>query len=238
MRMLSSALTLVALVCFTSLGWAEPLVALKDGAPSPGVVIEWSGAGRKVELTLKAGTDPAEVATLIETSVDGVRLVKVNAGKVVVIGLDQDTLLQALTDVDLGGDDLDILAAAAIHQDDFVTGSSIRAKKRAELQKLLKDRKTVAYGRIVAVQSADFPRTRLKVRILRAPTGKFGDKTIRRGRNVIFAPIVKMKDGRPDFEDEGTLANIGAWFLKKGDKVRIRVGEATDFGFTATAVLR
>ena len=119
---------------------AEPLMTMIDGAPSPGVVVGWSADGKKIELTLRDDADPQAVAAAIESEVEGVR-VKVRAGKLVAIGLKKAPLLKALTEVELGGDDLDILAEAASADEDFDTGSSLRAKKTASLSKLLKDRK-------------------------------------------------------------------------------------------------
>ena len=128
MRYVTHALITLALLAPSTPVAAEPLMTMIDGAPSPAVVIAWTGDGKKIELTLREDADPQAVAAAIESGVDGVR-VKVRAGKLVAIGLKKAPLLEALTEVELGGDDLDVLAEAASTEDDYDTGSSLRAKK-------------------------------------------------------------------------------------------------------------
>ena len=236
MRILNQALTVAALMCWTSLGWAEPLVNLKDGVPAPAVVQSWSGTGKKITLTLRPDADVQAVAAAIETSLDRTR-VKVRAGELLVIGLSRDDLLKALTEVELGGDDLDVLAAAAEAEDDFDTGSSLRAKKTAALVQLLKNRQTAAVGRVVGVKSGSFPKTRVAIRVLRGPTGKLG-QSIRKGQTINFWPVFQRTKGGLDLNDEATIANLGAWYLKKDDQVQIKVGKKVDGGYEADLILR
>ncbi|MEO1334604.1 MAG: hypothetical protein AAFV29_03135 [Myxococcota bacterium] len=216
--------------------WAEPLLTLEKGEPQPAAVSGWSGAGKKIELTVKEGVDPQTVATAIEASLDRVR-VKLKAGKLLVIGMEQAPLLKALADIELGSDDLDVLAEAAAMEDDFDTGSSLRAKKAASLKKRLRDRETTVYGRVVAVKSATFPRTRITVRILRGPRGELGKK-IRKGRKIHFQPVLPARTSELDYSDAATVANVGAWFLKKNDRVRIKVGKQLKNGYEAQIITR
>ncbi len=237
MRILSIAWSAVLVCCAAGSGWADPLVARKDGKPSPSVVTEWKGDGKKVELSLKEDADPREVATAIESGVQGVRT-KVRSGKVLVIGMAQEPLLEALTEVEVDNSDLDVLAEAASLDEEFDTGSSIRAKKTASLQALLKDRETTAVGTVVAVQSGAFPETRVEVRILSAPTGETLKEPLRKGQRVRFHPVIAMTDGGPDLTDAATQTNIGAWYLKKGDRVRVKVGAPVKGGFQAMLIIR
>jgi hypothetical protein len=204
---------------------AEPLVKMDGGKAKPGVVTAWSGSGKKVELTLEDGADAGAVAAAIEANVERVRC-KVRGGKVLVIGKTQDDLLAAIAKVELGdgGGDLDLLASAAADES-FDSGSSLRAKKTAELSKLLKDRATVAEGKVVAVQTGKFPAVRVQVRILRGPTGALG-KDVRKGKTLTFEPKMAMKGGAPDLSDVPTQTNLGANYLEAGDRVKIKVGAA------------
>lgn len=226
----------VALVSLSGRSSADPLVKMEGGEPKPGVVTAWSGSGRKIELTVADGTDAAEVASTIEANLDRVKA-KVKAGKVLVLGKTQDELLQALSEIDFGeGDDLGALAAATMDEG-FDSGSSLRAKKTAELKKLLKDRKTTAMGKVAAVKTGEFPKAMVMVRIFRGPTGALG-KEIRKGKTIAFIPNLKMKGGQVDLSDTKTQANIGAYYLEKGDRVVVKVGEEVKGGYRAEVITR
>ncbi len=235
MRMVSAVFTAVMLAGTASTGAAEPLMTIKDGTPAPGVVVRWSGEGKKVELTLKDDADITAVAAAIEAGLERIR-VKVKAGQLLAIGLSQEDLLQALTGIEVGGDDLDILAAAAEADDDIDTGSSLRAKK-VSVDSLLTDRKTTIVGRVVAVTTGAFPRARVKVRVLRGPTGPL-KRALRKGRTVTVYPRLSKKKAALDLNDPATVANLGAWFLKKDDRVRVKVGEPTQGGYVADLIVR
>lgn len=232
------ALALGAALTVSSVALAEPLVTMADGAAQPGVVTEWSGKGKKVTLSVKDGADAAAVAEAIESGVDRVR-VKVAGGKILVIGKTQDDLLAALAEVDFGGgDDLGLLAAASL-DDGIDSGSSLRAKKTGDLKKLFKDRATVARGQVVGVRTGAFPKVIVKVRILSGPTGELG-KTIRKGKTIAFVPAFEMnKKGKPKLSDTETQTNLGAYFMKKGDRVKVKVGQALKKGrYEAVVITR
>lgn len=230
------ALSLSILFVATT-AWAEPLVTMSGGKASPGVVTAWSGSGKKITLTLKDGTDANAVASAISSNVDKVKA-KVKAGKVLVIGKTQDDLLKALADVDFGGDDdLGELAAAAMDDDDGGSGSSLRAKKTARLDKIFKDRGTTAMGKVVAVKAGKFPKAVVSVRILRGPTGALG-KQIRKGKTIAFSPVIPMKGGKPDLSNEDAQTNLGAWYLEKGDRVQVKIGKKKGKAFEALVISR
>ena len=235
MRWVSAALTVVMLVIVPAIGRAEPLLTVKEGAVTPGVVVAWSGEGKKIELTLKEDADTAAVAAAIESSLDRIR-VKIKAGQLLVIGLAKDELLSALAGIDVGQDDLDILAAAAEADDEIDTGSSIRAKK-VGVDNLLADRKVTAVGRVVAVKRGTFPATRVIVRILRGPTGQLR-KAVRKGKRILFAPRLAKKGAGFDLSDPATVANLGTWFLKNDDRVRIKIGSPIEGGYEAELIVR
>lgn len=215
---------------------ADPLVVMDGGSAKPGVVTKWSGSGKKIDLELKDGADAGAVCAAIEANVERVRC-KSRGGKLLVIGKSLDELLPALAEVDFGaGDDMGLLAAAAM-EDSVDSGSSLRAKKTAELQKLLKDRATVAQGKVVAVTQGDFPNVKVSVRVLRGPTGALG-KQIRKGKTITFVPHYAMKAGQLDLKDTKTQTNLGAYYLEKGDRVDIKVGKASGEAFEAELITR
>src|SRR5262245_23750628 len=85
-----------------AVAFADPLVKMEGGKPSPSVVTAWSGSGDKVELTVKDGADAKAVAKAIEGGVEKVKA-KVQGGKVVVTGKPMEDLLKSLGGIDFGG---------------------------------------------------------------------------------------------------------------------------------------
>lgn len=215
---------------------AEPLVKKENGTPAPGVIVEWRAEGKKVFLKVRDGVDPKEVADAIN---DGVEKVKANVkgGEVQVKGKSQADLLYALTEVEFGDADFGALAAADMVEEDDGSGSSLRAKKSADMAKLLADSKTVVLGKVDKVGFGKFPHTTVTVQVLRAPTGALS-KTIRKGKKIKFTPMIKATGKSPDWSDEATQLNAGGWFLKKGDRVLVKVADPVKGGFAATVIDR
>lgn len=226
---------LVVLVASTA--FAQALISMEGGKPKPGLVTAWKGSGKKVELTVKKGTDASEVADAVQAKVDGVKKTKVVGGKVLVIGLTEADLLKGMDGVELGGDDIGALAMASLGDEDEGSGSSLRAKKTAKVNKLFKDRKTVAKGVVVSVGGKKFPLSAVKVRVLSGPTGPLGKK-VRKGKTVVFHPKIQMKGGAPDLSDDLTQVNIGAWYFEAKDRVTIKIGKEVKGGFEAEVISR
>ena len=230
-------LAVVALLLLAVPAFAQSLIEMDGEKPKAGLVTAWKGSGKKVELTVKSGTDASQVAETIQSNVEGVKSAKVVGGKVQVVGLEEPALLKALAGVTLGGDDIGALAQAGMDSDEGGSGSSLRAKKTAKLNKLFKDRATVAKGTVVAVGGDKFPHATIKVRILAGPTGPAG-KQVRKGATIAFTPVIKMKGGQPDLSDDDTQVNIGAWYLEPKDKVQVKVGKEIKGGYEAIVIAR
>lgn len=221
----TAVLGLTALVNLPARSSADPLVKMSGDKASPGVVTAWKGDGKKVELSLAADTDAKAVASAIEANVDRVKA-KVVGGKVLVVGRTEAELLPALAEIDFGGDDLGMLAAATMDDGDTDSGSSLRAKKTADLEKLFKDAKSTATGKVVGISWGSFPETVVSVQVLRAPTGPMG-QSVRKGKVVKFRPVFSKKGSAIDWSKESNQVNLGAWFLQKGDRVNIKLGAET-----------
>jgi hypothetical protein len=228
------ALGLAVAAGLTCAAHAEKLVATKDGAPAPAVVTEWADDGGKVLLTVRAGVDPKAVADVINAQVPKVQA-KVKGGRIQVKGKPTGELVKALTGVDFDDGDLGALAAADLGGDmDLGAGSSLRAKRSANLDKLLADATTVAIGNVVSVEPGSFPEATVTIQVIRGPTGALS-KTVRKGKRVGVRPALKRtKAGQVDWSDESTRINAGAWYLRAGDRVMVRIGEA---GATLQATL-
>jgi hypothetical protein len=224
----------VALGFFASVS-AEPLIVMEGGTPKPGVITAWSGADKKVELTVKAGADANAVAAAISANVDKAKA-KVAGGKVVVLGLAEADLLKALAEVSFGEDDVGALAAAAAGDESSDSGSSLRAKKTADLDKMFKDLTVTAMGQVVSVEGK-FPNVIVTVKVLRAPTGDLA-KTVRKGASIKFKPTYKMKGADPDLSDASTQLNLGANYFEKNDKVNVKIGAETKGVYAADVITR
>jgi len=232
MRAHHHLLGLAVAVSFTCAAHAEPLVQKNK---TPGVVTAWQGQGKDITLSIKAGVDPKDVAEAINASVKGVKA-KVTAGKVQVKGKTVDELLAALETVEFGEADLGAIAAA-IGGEDVDSGSSLRAKRSADAEKLLADSAVTALGKVVSIGAGKFPETTVVVKILRGPTGAAKDE-VRKGANVSFVPKIEKSGDQPDWSKEATQLNAGAWFLRAGDQVVVRVGNKTKGGFEALLIDR
>jgi hypothetical protein len=214
---------------------AEPLVKMDGGKAKPGVVTAWSSSGPKVELTIRDGVSADAVASTIEGNVEKVKA-KVQGGKVVVIGKAEADLLSALSSVDFGGDDIGALAKSGGGSGDD-SGSSLRAKKVADLDAMFKDQAISAQGTVADVAQGKYPEAEVTVNILRAPSGALG-KDIRKGQKVKFKPVLKLKGKDIDWSDENTQLNAGAWYLHKNDQVMVKIGKGSGGTYEATIITR
>ncbi|MBK8014683.1 MAG: hypothetical protein IPK13_25440 [Deltaproteobacteria bacterium] len=213
---------------------AEPLVVMEGANAKPGIVTSWSSSGKKVTLTVRKDANATAVAKTI-TDETGAKA-KVTGDKILVIGKTEEELLNAMSQVDFGGDPT-LLAAASFKSDGFDSGSSLRAKKTADMAKLMKDQSHSLKGKVTDIQYGKFPETILAIRVLRGPTGELA-KTIRKGATLKFRPALKKKGEITDFTDETTQQNASGWYLEKGDTVEIRVGKSSQDVFEAELITR
>jgi hypothetical protein len=103
-------------------------------------------------------------------------------------------------------------------------GGSIRAKKDADLQrsKRIKDKRNFE-AKVQSVQAKSFPIVAVTVKVTRPGKEGPGAKV---GRNqiVVVVPKLKVEGKSVAMEDEETRRNAGAFYLKAGDKVAVRLG--------------
>lgn len=216
---------------------AESLVVVADDGVEPRVVTAWEADGREVILSVRGDANPAEVASAIESGIDRVKA-KVRSGRVVVLGKSLEELLPLLAVVEVGEQgslaELDQLAAVDA---DFGSGSSLRAKRRAATDAAFADPATTLVGQVLGVEYADYPRTRVKLRVLRSPRGDL-ETVAARGRVIEVVPHIPRIDGRVQWDQEVTQMNAGAWYLEPKDRVRVRLGMTDDGKLVAEAIAR
>ncbi|HJL44100.1 MAG TPA: hypothetical protein RMG48_22555 [Myxococcales bacterium LLY-WYZ-16_1] len=228
----------LAVGVYATTAWAEALVEVTDAGVEPGLVQSWSGDGREVELTLRSDADPVQVVRAIEGAVDRVRA-KVRAGKVVVRGKSVEELMPLLANIEVEGDEaLAELAQLQMGQEDFGSGSSLRAKKKKRVDRAFVDRTKVAFARVLEVEPLEFPRVKLTLQILASPKGALRKKAFK-GKKIVVLPVLDTKDDALDLSSETTRMNLGAYYLEPKDRVRIRLdGQTEDGTWLAGAVAR
>ena len=108
--------------------------------------------------------------------------------------------------------------------DSVETGSSVRAKRGLNplLAARLKD-PTACEAKVVNVSKAAFPSVALQLAIIRpakeGPGANFKSKD-----TVVVFPKLTYKGGKVDYKTEFTLNNVGAYFLRNGDRVVFKPG--------------
>ena len=104
-------------------------------------------------------------------------------------------------------------------------GGSIRAKKDADLTqtKRLKDPKNFE-AKVEAVATKGFPLVALTVTVLQ-PAKEGAGKDLKKNDKVVVAPKLKVEGASVSLSDPATSINAGAFYLRKGDRVAIRLGE-------------
>lgn len=104
-------------------------------------------------------------------------------------------------------------------------GGSIRAKEDADVTRTnrLNDKRNLD-AKVEAVNHGKFPAVAIRVKV-RKPAKEGKGKEIKKGQILVVVPKMKVAGGKVDMGDPETLINAGAFYLKKGDKVKIRIGE-------------
>lgn len=127
-------------------------------------------------------------------------------------------------------EDFDPLAELAELGDEAVDtgpegGGSIRAKKDADLtrSKRVKDKRNIE-AKVEEVITKSFPIVAIKVKVSKSAKEGEGAK-IAKNTKLILVPKLKVKGKAVALDDDATLINAGAFYLKKGDKIVVRLGK-------------
>ncbi len=149
-------------------------------------------------------------------------------------------LMLLMMPVTAHADDDDPLAELAELGDSLASdgpeaGGSIRARKDADNKDLnrRKDVKNIQ-AKVVMVNKSDFPRVALKVKIQKpacqpakkgekAPCAVAADQNFKANDEIVVIPVMDIKGGVPNMKDPTTMINAGAFYLRDGDKVVVRL---------------
>lgn len=104
-------------------------------------------------------------------------------------------------------------------------GGSIRAKKDADLTvtKRLRDPNNLE-ARVQSVSKRGFPIVAITLSVTR-PASQGEGKKMARNAKLVVVPKLKADKQNIDMKDAATLINAGSFYLKKGDRVMVRLGE-------------
>jgi len=102
--------------------------------------------------------------------------------------------------------------------------SSIRAKRKAT--------KETFQGMVIQVEKDEksFPAiTKIMVKVTKPPKCKKAPHSeLKKGKVYEFTILYNMKDKVLDLADKDNQTNVGAWYLRKKDKVRAEIKEGKD----------
>ena len=104
-------------------------------------------------------------------------------------------------------------------------GGSIRAKRDIDpaIAKRMKDPRNVE-GKVEVVKVGKFPAVAIKFNVTRSAKEGAG-KDVPRNGSIVVLPKLKVDGGKVALADGDTLVNAGAFYLKKGDKILVRLGK-------------
>jgi len=244
-RLFAIALAASLTVLLLATASADPLIVMEGDTIKPGLAEKWEQKDdTTVVLTLKE--DKAhEVKKQLDSALQGKATVKVIDKKTLEIkGIPQKFVYKELAAVDIKSSE----AAVAANNDPFAAlggsgsialevpdgSSSLRARKKTDFSGIdAKNKDAVITGKVLKVkQSSKFPEVTLEILVLKAPKDKkLGIK--KRSRITVYPSFGKL-----DVKDPTFKVNVGAWFLKKNDKVQIEIGGKAKKGYKALQVVR
>lgn len=105
-------------------------------------------------------------------------------------------------------------------------GGSIRAKKEADLgrTKRLQDKRNIE-AQVEEVNNARFPLVAIRLRVRKPAKEGAGKTAVERNAKIVVVPAMKFSGKQADLTDSQTLTNAGAFYLQRGDRVMVRLGE-------------
>ena len=244
-RLFILAVAACSVVLMLAAANAEPLLKLEGDTVKPGLAEKWvQKDDTTVVLTLKEAKAD-DVKKQLETALQGKATVTVVDPKTVEIkGIPKKFVFKELAAVDIKSSE----AAVAAKSDPFAAlggsgsialevpdgSSSLRARKKTDFSGIDAGNKdAVATGKVLKVtQSKKFPEVEIEILVLKAPKdAKLGIK--KRSRIVVIPTFGKL-----DVKDPTFKVNVGAWFLKKNDKVQVEIGDKTPKGYKALQIIR
>lgn len=227
-------LTAVALVLWMSPGVAlaaDTLVTSKKaGAFEAGEAKSWTTSADTVVFELQDSADGAKIAQTLKERL-AQATITLNGKKLSIKGIPPAALLDQLSTLSLTSNDADPLAALAGlgastgPSETPEGGGSIRASKPTPMAALTPEVGTLFEADVVEVVRGTFPVVSVKVRLKKLAKNVTFKNKLRYG-NMVEA-VVKLGNIR----ERQTQQTLGAYYLKKGDRVSVRLLERDEGGY-------
>ena len=206
----------------------------KDGKPQPGLATAWKEVGEnRLQFTLGADTSAKEVESALKGNIGDGDVSVVDDKTVLITGMVPGDLFKRLATVTVGGgqeDDpfaaLSGLGGDALALGDTDSGSSIRARKKADMSEFLaRDKKKQFLGKVTKVTQGNFPFVLIEIKIARG--AKAGPYKSLKKPTIVGYPVVAVQGNNVDFTASDTMTNLVGWYLQPKDKVEFEIaGEA------------
>lgn len=214
------------------------VVAGEGGVFHPGLAKSWSAEGEAMIFLLADGTDGARIATVL-----GERLaqaqIALEGTKLTIRGIPSSALLEQLATLDVSGEGDPLAALAGLGggvpaNEGPEAGGSIRASKPIPLPNAVLGAMASAAepgverleAEVVDVGRGTFPQVTLKLRFRRASREGPLKGKIAAGSILETPVLLAGSAGAVDFTQAATQRNLGAYYLRKGDRVLLRAVEA------------
>jgi len=104
-------------------------------------------------------------------------------------------------------------------------GGSIRAKRELDKTVLarIKDKRNLE-GKVDQVKRGKFPLVAVRLKVTR-PAKDGPGKGIKKNSKLVVVPTHKISGSSVEIAEDSSIINAGAYFLKRGDRVVVRLGE-------------
>lgn len=221
---LASLSAAVALLAATGVVVGAP--AFKAGSETSAVsqIVEVDG---RIEVRVRAGFDPGQIANILARDVRGAQVLT-DGSTLVVEGTDLAQVKAVLSkaEVERELDDIDLLLAEMKQpgQAEDGSGSSVRAKRElaqevAESASSEPRSSPLIEGTVTSVKRQRFPLVLVGVEVTSTEEGA----PLEAGARATVLPRVRSRRGVVDPDDAQSTQNMGAWYVREGDRVRLRL---------------
>lgn len=184
----------------------------------PGAACEARTEGARVVLSIRPGFRPEDVAAVVGDRLPRVQMV-VDGRQVFLEGVTLSRLKADLQSARVAPspDDIDALLAA-------LGGDAQPIDAAREPPVVLDEDEMVLTARVLDVRRQRFPLVFVEVNILKAPEGA----PVSAPRRLLVLPRVRSTRGLVDPADDRSKVNVGAWYAKPGDRVRLVLEDRTE----------
>ncbi|MEM1026209.1 MAG: hypothetical protein AAGD10_18790 [Myxococcota bacterium] len=200
---------------------AAPTSASGESVPvfgSSSAACEARTEGSRVVLSVRPGFRPEDVAEVLLSHVEGLQMIQ-DGRRIFLEGVDLEGLRSHLSSAQVAPspDDIDALLAALGRDAEPIDAAR-------EPPVVLDADEVVLTARVLSVRRQRFPLVFVEVKVLEAPE----EAAVQAPRRLLVLPRVRSTRGLVDPADDRSKVNVGAWYAKPGDRVRLVLESQTE----------